>query len=271
MSFIRDFSDTQIQRMAGDNKALFDMLKADILNGDVFPAVRKNELHFYYMGGCLYKFVGGRFTRDKNFEKFGVDKSLSEYDNAKRQIEIKFANNRGKDKERRLLSALNKHTFDSAYGGDVVVLDIEVNLNGTVGGGKKCDLVLLNKSTDEIMFVEGKVFSDSRVNVAVSFTPEVIEQVNTYTYALKEQNQNILVQYGIHIDIINRIFGTSFRAPKRLIEPCKLLVYGTPLERTKNGEYTVSKINEELGASNVFWVGMEQRPPLDDIWRALTL
>ena len=271
MGFIRDFSDTQIQRMIGDNAELFERLKADVLCGAVFPAVRKNELHFYYMGGCLYKFASGRFTRDKNFEKFGVDRSLSEYDNAKRQIEIKFTNKRGKDKERRLLAGLNKHTFDRTYGGDVVVTDIEVNLNGSVGGGKKCDLVLLNRATDEIMFVEGKVFSDSRVNVAESFTPEVISQVNTYTAALAEQRQNILQQYGRHIGIVNRLFGTSFRSPKCLIEPCKLLVYGTPTERTKNGKYTIAKINDELGASNVLWVEQNDNPPLDDIWRALAL
>ena len=60
MSFIRDFSRIQIDKMTnGENARLFNRLKADVLKGKVFPAVRKNELHFYYKGGCLYKFVGG--------------------------------------------------------------------------------------------------------------------------------------------------------------------------------------------------------------------
>ena len=272
MGFIRSFSQSQIDKMTcGDNAELFARLKADVLNGTVFPAVRKNELHFYYKGGCLYKFAGGTFKRDKNFEKFGEGLTeLSPYERAKKENESKFTNVGGKAKERRLLDELNCHTFDRNYCGNVVVLDIEVNLNGEIGRGKKCDLVLLNTLTDELMFVEGKVFSDSRVNVTPPNTPEVITQVNTYTAAIAEQKQNILEQYARHIKIINGLFGTAFRPPKKLVEPAKLLVYETPKSPRDNGKYSIGKINIELGADNVFWVGEDIKPTLDDIWEPFT-
>ncbi|NCA93173.1 leucine-rich repeat domain-containing protein, partial [bacterium] len=57
MSFIRSFDIEKIKRMTGESAALFERLKADVNAGEVFPAVRKDELHFYYKGGCLYKFT----------------------------------------------------------------------------------------------------------------------------------------------------------------------------------------------------------------------
>lgn len=271
MGFIRTFEQAQIQKMtSGDNAELFAKLKADILKGEVFPAVRKNELYFYYKGGCLYKFSCGSFKRDKNFEKFGEGlEGISSYEKVKKENEIKFTNVGGKAKERQLLDELNRHTFNRNYGGNVVVLDIEVNLNGELGRGKKCDLVLLNTQTDELMFVEGKVFSDSRVNVKPPNIPEVIEQVNTYSAAIAEQRQVILEQYARHIEIINGLFGTSYRPPIRLVEPAKLLVYETPEIPNKNGEHSIDKIKTELGTNTVLWVKERSKLTLDDIWNSL--
>ena len=83
MGFIRNFSQGQIDRMQGEG--LFEKLKADVLKGEVFPAIRKSELHFYYKGGCLYKFVGSSFKRYNNYEKYGVVfENLSPYEWAKK-------------------------------------------------------------------------------------------------------------------------------------------------------------------------------------------
>ena len=267
MGFIRNFSQGQIDRM--QREEIFEKLKEDVLKGEVFPAVRKNELHFYYKGGCIYKFVGGSFKRDKNYEKYGDEfKGLPPYERAKKENEEKFKNAVGGEAERQLLDKLYCHTFGLEKSSKVVVLDIEVNLGGQAV--RKCDLVLLNSQTDELMFVEGKVFSDSRVDVKPPHIPEVIEQVNTYSAAMSSLKQNILDQYARHIEIINALFGTSYRSPQRLVEPAKLLVYGTPQNPTKNGEYATDKINTDLGASNVLWVKNNENPTLDEIWNPLT-
>ena len=279
MAFTRDFCQAQIGKMTSDtlinaftgesNLALFNRLNADVFKGEVFPAVRINELHFYYKGGCLYKFTGGSFKRDKNYEKYGVGlDEPNEYKRAKKENEIKYRNSAGVEGERQLLDRLYGHTFSRGESPSVVVLDIEVNLGGNAV--RKCDLLLLNTQTDEIMFVEGKVFSDKRVNVAVSFTPEVIEQVNIYTAEIASQRQNILVQYARHIEIVNKLFGTSYRPPKRIVEPAKLLCYGTPDRLNKNGAYGTKLIEEALGEGNVLWVKENERPSLDDIWNQLT-
>lgn len=269
MAFIRTFDWAQIQKMtSGVNAELFAKLRADVLKGDVFPAVRKNELYFYYKGGCLFKFAGGSFVRDKNYGKFGAGyENLPSYERARKENEIKFRKAAGGEAERQLLDRLYSYTFNCERSTKVVVLDIEVNLGGQAVC--KCDLLLLNAQTDELMFVEGKVFSDSRVKVAISFSPEVISQVNTYTAAIAEQRQVIIEQYARYVEIINGLFGTSYRPPKKLTEPAKLLVYETPSTLTKNGEYTIDKINTKLGANNVLWVKEGITPSLDDIWNSL--
>lgn len=138
MGFIRSFDEKQIYALKSEqNRALFDLLISDIKSGKVFPAVRKNQIYFYYEGGCLYKFANGKFTRDSAYEKYGyTTKNSTRYETAKIQVENKFSKGKENDKERRLLNALYRYTYSGEKPCDTVVLDIEVNLNGTFGGGK---------------------------------------------------------------------------------------------------------------------------------------
>ena len=266
MTFIRCLDKQSVKLQTGENAGLFALLKKDIAAGKVFPAVRKNELDFYYKGGCLYKFKNGRFQRDGNYERYNKDtEGLPPYERAKKQNENKFTNTAGNSAERQLLDGLYCHTFNAGLKKNVVVLDIEVNLNGTIGGGKKCDLVLFNTLTREIMFVEGKVFSDSRVKTSAGHVPEVISQVGTYTAAIAEQRGIIISAYGEHVKIVNSLFGTNFIAPQTLIEPAKLLVYETP-----EAYYDCIKvIDGALGKNNVLWLKRGKAPSPDEIWSKL--
>lgn len=271
MGFIRSFDSSKIKKLSDASAELFAKLKNDTYAGLVFPAVRKGEVHFYYKGGCLYKFNGISFARDKAYGAYS-DRTdgLDEYAKAKRQNENKFTNTGGSAKERQLLDRLNSHTFNRERKTKTVVLDMEIRLNGTVGENKKCDMVLLNTETRQIMFVEGKVFSDNRVNRTVGNRPEVIEQVNIYTAGLAEQAQAIELQYAEHISIINALFGTTYEVNNCLVTTAKLLVYETPKNPNDNGRYSIDAINAALGAENVMWVASGEEPGIDEIWDALT-
>lgn len=271
MSFVRGLDEKQIAALDNEkNIEIFNLLKSDIFSGEVFPAVRKNQLYFYYKGGCLYKFSNGAFTRDKAYKKYDSGTAnLSDYEAAKKQIEHKFTTTKGENKERRLLDSLYRFTFGNNRVLGTVVLDIEVNLNGTIGGGKKCDLVLYNTLSRELMFVEGKVFSDSRVNVKCGFIPEVIGQVKTYSASIIEQKQVIIEQYANHVSIINRLFATNYIAPVSLVQPAKLLVYETPTKLTDNNRYSIDTINSAIGTNNAVWFKTGERPTIDKIWDCL--
>lgn len=275
MGFIRRLGDNQLHKLTdGCNAELFSMLKSDILCGDpdraVFPAIRKDEIDFYYKGGCLYRYSHGTFKRDKNYTEYGTNADgLSQYERAKTETENKYTRTDGAPAERNLLNDLYCHTFYLQRKTAVVVLDIEVNLNGNVNAGKKCDLVLYNTDTAELMFVEGKVFHDRRVNVQIGHIPEVIKQVNLYTAALAEQRQAIIEQYNNHVRIVNALFGTHYAAPAKLIEPAKLLVYNTPEILTGNQAYSIAAVNSALGINNVAWYNDGKRPATDEIWSEL--
>ena len=271
MGFLRSFNSSKIDKLSEAYAELFARLKYDTYLSLVFPAVRKGEVHFYYKGGCLYKFNGVSFARDKAYGAYS-DRTdgLDEYEKAKRQNENKFTNTGGSAKERQLLDRLNSHTFNRERKTKTVVLDIEIRLNGTVGENKKCDMVLLNTETKQFIFVEGKVFSDNRVNRTVGNKPEVIEQVNIYTAGLAEQAQEIELQYAEHIRIINALFGTTYEANNSLVTTAKLLVYETPKNPNNNGRYSIEAINSGLGADNVMWVASGDEPEIDEIWDALT-
>lgn len=270
MSFIRSFNQKQISALSSDkNIGLFNLLKNDVHTGTVFPAIRKNQLYFYYEGGCLYKFSNGTFARDAAFEKYSTGTEwLSDYDRAKQQNKNKFTGTAGSCKERRLLNGLYSYTFTN-NGCRTVVLDIEINLNGYASRGKKCDLLLYNTQSNALAFVEGKVFSDSRVSVKCGSLPKVINQVRAYSAAINEQAQTIIAQYANHIRIINELFGTEYRPPEKLIRPAKLLVYETPSTLSENNRHSIKTITDALGKSNILMLGQNQRPMPDDIWEYL--
>ena len=213
----------------------------------------------------------GAFFRDSNYDLYSSGTAgLSLYEKAKKENENKYTNKKGAASERQLLDNLYCHTYNHNLKSNIVVLDIEVNLKGNVGWGKKCDLVLLNTETDEIMFVEGKVFSDSRVKCLRGRTPEVIQQVSIYTAAIEEQKNLIIEQYSEYICVINKLFGTTYKPPRKLIPTAKLLVYETDfMNLTSNGRYSIDTITEQLGASNVMWVRKGEEPTLEEIWNAI--
>lgn len=271
MEFVRCLDEKQRAALHNaQNGPLYARLKADVFAGLVYPAVRKNQLHFYYKGGCLYKFANGTFTRDPAYCKYGnPTPGLTDYQLAKRQNENKFTAAIGRGTERQLLDELYCYTFGRARTGRAVVLDIEVNLNSGVGRGKKCDLVLYDTATRALLFVEGKLFSDSRVNVRRGRSPAVIEQVETYTAAVAEQAQTILRQYKNHIAVCNDLFGTDYPDPVRVCLPAKLLVYQTPATPTENHTYSIAAVEAALGYNNVAWVKQNERPTPDEIWERL--
>jgi len=276
--FKRYFDTANLNKLTGDSivaggitkPALFALLKADVLKGEVFPAVRVGAIDFYYMGGCLYRLKAASFLRNPDYEIAKYSKGttgLAPYEKAKKQNENKFINVRGSATERRLLDRLYSHTFSSNRKSKVVVLDIEVCLNGNIGGRMKCDLVLLNTEKRQIMFVEGKIFSDRRVNS--SSTPKVIEQVETYTKAIAEQYEAITEHYANHIKIINELFQTEYNPQVSLIPSAKLLVYLTPTPPLHHGQKSIKTINAELGENNVVWYKQGEEPYIDEIWEAL--
>jgi ribonuclease J len=260
------------------------LLKSEVKNGNgkIFPALRKGNINFYYFGGVLYTLTCQTIgRRNKNYKKYndGVTNDMCEYEQRRRQNENRFSSEGGNDQERALLSALYPFTYSDKKA-NVVVLDIEVRLNGKIHTGKKCDMVLLNKSKREIMFVEAKIFTDSRVRVTKDEVPPVVEQVNAYSQSIAEQRKWIPQQYIEFIQIMNQVFeidllkGFDSSNELTLIEPAKLLVFNTPASERRdenlNWKHSYEMIENGLGKENVMWHEGTDAPCLEQVWEKLT-
>ena len=271
MAFIRFFDTAMVEALSGENQEIYQKLLAEIRNGSVFPAVRKDNLDFYFAGGLLFKLENGKFSRDKNYEKNhnqGTE-GMEYYEKCKKQNENKFVSVFGKPSERHVLWRLSSMTY-IPNNSKVVVIDVEININED--NKNKCDMLLLNTETAQIMFVEGKLYQDRRMRGTAATLPPVVVQVCGYTQTIETHQKTIEEQYTRHIEIVNALFDKKFPTKVSLVLPAKLIVYSHAEENPVRAKST-KIINEKIGTNNIMWnfennfTGIS--PSLEEIWDAL--
>ena len=289
-SFFRSFNWERHKSFLERNELKpLERLKSEVKNGnsEIFPALRKGNIDFYYFGGVLYTLTCQTIgRRNRNYEKYNdgliedmcETPEMREYKKRRRQNKNRFSREGGNEQERALLSALYPFTYSDKKA-NVVVLDIEVRLNGKIHTGKKCDMVLLNKSKRKIMFVEAKIFTDPRVRVTKDEIPPVVEQVNAYSQSITEQCEWIPQQYSKFIKTMNKVFdidlfeGFDSSEKLTLVEPAKLLVFSTPTSKKRkenpNWDYSYEMIENGLGKKNIMWHEGNDAPCLEDVWKEL--
>jgi len=304
MNFARCFK----KALPTTDNPLFKLLYNDIKAGDekrgiVFPALRVNELDFYCGGGVLFENNGTSFKRNPAYNKklkakiiaegtknispiaeeaFVSRHGLSFVDNyeAFKKENIEHFNKEGKPDERQYLERLYKHTYIGGCFPEICVLDIEIRFNVN-RSQKKCDMILLNFNSREIMFVEGKLFADSRMSCGENDDrkPEVVEQVITYNNLINSLSsvQNIENQYANYIAIMSELFfGQKTELSLRLLPSVKLLVYETPThdeimtKQEYRGRRSLKKQVEDTKIASL-WIetGKEDKYTLSKIWDAL--
>ena len=229
----------------------------------------------------MFRFAGNSFKRNPNYDKDCNKKNsgfvsedsygkrfLENYDYFKEENKSKFLSGIGdKSKERQILDKLNCHTF-SKNKSTVVVIDVEININED--SGKKCDMVLLNTVTTEIMFVESKIYQNKNLGISGGNEPDVIGQACGYTKTNDEHKSKIELAYGEHIKIVNNLFGSTFPTKITLVLPTKLLVYNDKLTHTPRRKTANELINKHVGENNIMWNFSGNEPSLDKIWKKLT-
>jgi hypothetical protein len=290
MSFVRSFPDRKISFLEGE--PLYKLLRDDVKKGEVFPALRKDTLDFYCGGGVLFRFDGKQFQRNPNYggeninrrkgfvpqEIYGKD-FLKSYESFKRENKEHFEKNGGKSvakpNERQFLAELYKYTYKNSDFPEVCVLDIEVNFN--VGGVKKCDMLLYHSHSNELMFVEGKLFSDSRLSCHKNDSePDVIGQVKEYSGIIQGIREEIEMQYAGYLTVMSRLFfGIAWeKRPPQLISDVKLLVYDTPSDEDIMSGYSYRyrrNLKEKVDAAGIsaLWIGKDEHEKytLNKIWQ----
>lgn len=238
--FERKLSDDLIKNLK--NEPLFNQkLLPDIKAGKVFHAIRKDETHFYYKGGRLLKYTKDGFkTNSKYASVIEIDKDLdiSEKDIIEKKYKLidSFSSGYERIKENCSMYANDEasgvsNLFSSSFiasNNDIVLLDIEASLESLSEetAQDRIDLVLFNKRTQLLKFVEVKHFSNSEIWSKAGKKPKVVEQINRYEKNLSVKYNDIISAYNNYINIINKFYDISLPEVKRIEEKVVLLIFG---------------------------------------------
>lgn len=216
-------------------------LKADCIDQKLFFAIRENRIDLYHKGGRLFCFdkieykthikYASVITNDLLDDKdYLTESQLSNY-----KLAIDFETNYGRIKEncsnysgveaKGVSDLYHKHSFLSEKD-DVVVLDIEVSFESEEEGKKhdRIDIVLLNKLTKTLQFVEAKHFSNKEIWSKT--TPKVLTQLRRYESQINRRQSEILLEYTGLVKTLNKVFDISLPEPIDFDKKVTLLIFG---------------------------------------------
>ena len=248
-TFQRNLSIEMMQALQADplfqNRLLPDILQED---HEVFPAIRNNEISFYYKGRNLFKY-NGKFSTHRKFGavpegaktgyifqedlgNFTVKSSFCDaYEDIKSQCALY------QEKESNGVSALYAYSgADRCRHSPVVLLDIEVSLSG--GGSDeetlentghtvdRIDILLFDTASRQLCFCEAKHFSNGELWSQPGTKPAVCEQIASYCDTIAKNYDTILSQYQNYVRCFNQLFQVELPLPEKIFPKAGLLIFG---------------------------------------------
>ena len=274
MSFERKLSKDLILKLK--NEDLYkDYLLKDIKSCEVFPAIRNNEIHFYYKGGRLFKYTSSGFA--SNIKYAFVCKTCYKddiYENDLQNEKLKPVKNfiEGYKDIKDCCGKYNEHTesagvaelykkysYFNSNPDDTIILDIEASLDSfdEEKSRDRFDIVLLNKGTNSIKIVEAKQYSNPQLQLSKSDSAEVVLQIQRYEENIKNRNKEIINAYKNYIKIVNDLFDITLPDFDK-IEPHVGLLYFNFSQSDKDSK-RYKKLNEvlnnELPDNDIYPIG----------------
>lgn len=274
MSFSRNLSSDLIDNLKNREELFNKFLLPDIKKCDVFPAIRDNELHFYYKGGRLFKYAKNRFISHIKYAFVCPDcqKNGDINESALEKIEriTKFTDGYERIKENcakynedseseyvarlfKKYSVINNNPKD-----DIVLLDIEAAFSNKESKTQdRFDIVLLNTKTNVLKVVEAKLYENPELHPSSASNPKVIEQIQRYEKKIKEKKDEIINAYSKYIQIMNDLFGTNINSKITLDEKVGLLYFcfNDATKKSETFKSLESLFKTELPQNKIYPVG----------------
>jgi len=214
-------------------------LKGDCIQQKVFMAIRNNKIGFYHRGSLLFSFDKDGYKTHIKYASVIKHKEknyIAEKDLSNCKIIPDFESDYTRIKENcSLYSGIeaasvseiyHRHSFISDI--EIVVLDIEVSFESfdedTDKKQDRIDILLYNKTTKTLQFVEAKHFSNKEIWSKT--TPKVIAQVKRYENQISQREQEIISEYKGYIKTINDLFNLSLPEPEKIDPKVTLLIFG---------------------------------------------
>jgi hypothetical protein len=238
--FKRYFDLTQKLR----NESLFrDRLLPDIKRGEVFPAIRKNEISFYHYKGNLFKYGANGFLTHTKYAFVPKDGDRENYVDQEALLKMEridnFVSGYEKIKGRCKLYAgvedmgvdaiLRKFSFAATENKDMnsryYVVDTEVAFSGD-DDKSRIDILFYDNEEGRLLFCEAKDFSNSEVWSKPNSKPKVTGQLARYNKQIKDNEKVILSEFSNCFEIYSELFGVKLNPPKCADHDCVLILFG---------------------------------------------
>ena len=257
-------------------------IEQDCKNQNVFLAIRDNRIDLYHKGGKLFtydrngykthlKYASVISSNEKNYltESELLDYKLaSDFESNYPRIKENCSNYSGIE-ALGVSDLYHKHSYLS--GSNVVVLDVEISFESLneENNQDRIDILLFNKESKTLQFVEAKHFSNN--DIWSRTTPKVISQIKRYESQLLKRKKEILAEYIDYIKIINRIFGMALPDPLEVDNNVTLLIFGFDNDQ-KNGRLKklILQNNEYTGLKN-YSIGNIKKVVTGNLWNAKVL
>ncbi len=238
--FEKYFSDKLIDNLKSNE--LFKLLVCDIKSKKIkiFPAIRKNEMHFYYKGRRLVKFTKDGFIANAKYlgveNKKGdmnIETAIKNYNNNYSDLYKSLKRNAEVYSEDESKNVSNLYRFSYFLNNDeIVLLDIEMSIKSLQAGKKsdRFDVILYNRTTKTIQVIETKTLKNKEIKLhGNKKCPDVVNQICRYNQNIKERKDEILQAYSKCIDLMKKTFGSHIKIdldkPEKINESVTLLIF----------------------------------------------
>lgn len=225
-----------------------EKLREDLLAQKVFLAIRDgNAFDIYHKGGKLFTYNNNRFSthikyaaviKDNDERNYISESILSVPQQRDRLLIRDFQSGYPRIKENCAMyagvEAAGVSTIYSKYSylsnSPIVVLDIETSFEALPGGpGKqdRIDILLFNKETRQLKFVEAKEFTNKELWAERGSRPAVTKtQLPKYSSQIATKSEEIINAYCCATQSLNHMFGIHLPLPTSVAPDPTLLIFG---------------------------------------------
>lgn len=291
--FKRAFDEKQQEKLC-ETPLYKDHILKDINEGIIFPAFRNNTIDFYHKGGKVFRFDDGRFSTHIKYASVLQGHSnpyINDEEIKKAELIKDFIGGYTRIKENCSLysgvesAGIARLCAPSNYvksTEDIIVLDIEVslhaiedNLDNHLSENKKrsqdrIDILLFNKKTQILQFVEAKHFSNKELWAQENTKPKVVEQIKRYERQISAKHDQIISAYTDYFKFARRLFNLDEPFPYPINDPIKLnrevilLVFGFDNDQKKK----IEKLLKEDGSLDGILARFMGNPKsASDVWK----
>lgn len=248
--FIRRFDDARVAALKGSD-FFKQCLKKDCQNGQVFPAIRNNQISFYYYGRRLFFFDKKGFLTNPKYEPV-QPAPVNKYTTQGEAKQLYYASNYGSIKNQCRKIAIKRYKEGAGLSplylhGNLFernrrfgLLDIEISFAKDSDEPHPEELPA-RASTDRIdalflcdgvlRFVEAKRFTSPELG---GDPPQVLGQIKGYRGQIKRRKGEILTAYKGYTELLNRVFDMNIPTPRDVHEEVGLMVFGYDSKQRKS-------------------------------------